>query len=147
MRGKFLNAKEKKEFLAECEGQFGCSPSRDLVYFQTNQEDVFIITRDIERVDTGKLRVNSMGLYIAEWHNGVRLGIEGSELLGSCATKSVVELNDQEVIAWVKGEDVYRDDVKRGIMIIKHGEDFLGCARATEGRLINHFPKARRIMK
>jgi len=146
MNTTFLNAKEKKQFISECEEQFGSSPGKDLVYFKTSKEDVFIVSRAIEQIDTTNLRVNSFGLYIAEWKRGVRLSIEGSELVGKTATKSVVELSDEETAAWIKGEDIYKE-LPKGVYIIKHGDDFIGCARSTEGRLINHVPKTRRIMR
>ncbi|MEM3127280.1 MAG: hypothetical protein QW331_04410 [Candidatus Woesearchaeota archaeon] len=144
MKAKILNSKEVKLFLKDIEDQFGTVFPKDHVYLMNNQNDVFITTRELEKINTTKLRVNSIGLYIAEWHNGARLSIEGSQIVGSNAKKRVVELSNEEAIAWLKGEDIYRE-VEKGVLIVKHKDDFLGCARSTGERLVNHVPKTRRV--
>ena len=141
-----LNRKQIKPILSYFEEQFGFKGKLDYVFLQNKKDKIFIINRDVERVDLSKMRVNSIGMYFAKFEKGgIRLSIEGSQLVGPGSKKNVFEADKEQVKNWLAGEDIKIEVDYRGFVIFKHNKDFFGCGKFKEGKLLNHFPKARRI--
>jgi len=98
---KILNNKEIKEILNLIEKQWDAKLNLDYVFLKTEKEKIYIVNKDISKVDLGKLRINTIGLYFAEVKdNNIRLSIEGSQIIGPKAKKNVLELNEKEVKAF-----------------------------------------------
>ncbi|MBI2176279.1 hypothetical protein HYU40_02925 [Candidatus Woesearchaeota archaeon] len=147
---KILNSKEVKELAAMAKQQWGCELSSvvgDAAFLEEATGDIFLISRDVERLDLERLRIDSLGLYFGEKKNGeLRLSIEGSQLVGKSATKNVLEISDSEFKDWIRGSDLEKDYGScSGYAIIKHAGDFVGCGRCKGGTILNFVPKARRI--
>ncbi len=87
------------------------------------------------------------GMYFATiMPDGIRLSVEGSQIVGKRAERNVVELDCEQVKKWLKGENVPIPPEMKGYVIVKDKlkNDFLGCGLAKNGILINFLPKARR---
>ena len=84
-------------------------------------------------------------LYIRIEKNGIRLSIEGSQMIGDKSTKNVLELNDTQIKEWVKGEVVRVDQEINGFVIIKNKDYYYGSGLIKEHLLLNYFPKPRRL--
>lgn len=141
----FMNSKETKELKKKLEAQFGFS---DIHYaFLINDKNkVFIVNRDVDRLDLKALRINTIGVYFCEdYGDEVRLSIEGSQIIGPHATKGVIELEKEDARSWLKGADLEHEGSTKGFVIIKSGSDYMGCAKHKDGKLLNHVPKERRI--
>lgn len=137
-----LSSKDAKAIRQALTEQWGITIDLPLLQKDT---DIFVITRDVDGVDISQLRVNSAGLYIGEFRHGeMRLSIEGTQLFGKQATKNVVEINEEEKDAWIRGENLEREG-EAAFVIVKYKNDFLGCGRRKEGVLMNFVPKSRRI--
>jgi NOL1/NOP2/fmu family ribosome biogenesis protein len=107
---------------------------------------VFSVSEDFARLDTQGLRIETIGLYIGRLvPGGFKLSIEGSQLLGPYANQNVTELCDEEFSDWMRGLDVGKAGQSPCFQIIKNKAEFFGCARHTNGRLLNLVPKERRI--
>lgn len=148
---KVLNSKEVKAIAAMVKQQWGTdlselSPGCGLL--EGKDGDIFLISRDIERLDLQQLRINSLGLYFGQLRNDeLRLSIEGSQIVGKTATKNVVELDDTEFKLWLRGEDIEKTLIDcSGYVLIKHNTDFVGCGKCKEGKILNFVPKARRVL-
>lgn len=74
-----------------------------------------------------------------------RLSIEGSQIIGPLATKNVIEINKEELWQWIRGINLENNHDHEGWVILKHGEDYVGCGKACSKGIINHVPKNRRI--
>ena len=143
----FLTTKELKPILALLKEQWGYEEKLEYAFVLTDKERIYIVNRSIDALDLTKLRINSVGLYFAEFRNNeLRLSIEGSQLIGPKATKNVVELDNAELKQWLRGEDLEKQNDAQGFVIIKHGNDYLGCGKCKEGKILNFVPKARRLM-
>ena len=143
---KILNNKEIKEILEMVEEQWEAKIKLDYGLLKNNKNRVFIISKDISRIDVSKLRLNSVGMYFCEIDSkGIRLSIEGSQLIGPKATKNVVELDEVETRKWFKGEDLEKKGDYSGFLIIKHNNDFLGTGKYVNGRILNYVGKTRRV--
>jgi len=143
---KILNSKEKKEIINILEKQFGFKEKLGYVFLKNNKDKIFCINRDFSLIDLSKLRINSVGLYFARKINDkLRLSIEGSQIVGKKASKNIIELNEKEAVEWFRGNDINKGISSNEFVILKHENDFLGCGKSAEGKILNYVPKARRI--
>ena len=147
---KVLNSKDVRAVAELVEHQWGCSLAElgeGSGFLEGSDGDIFIISRDVERLDLENVRIDSLGLYFGQLRNNeLRLSIEGSQLMGSIATKNVVEIDDGQLRAWLGGNDLeISPGGSSGYVIIKHNRDFLGCGKCKGGKILNFVPKARRV--
>lgn len=143
---KILNSKEVKNIRKILKEQFGYDEKSNLVFTLNNKEKLYVVNRDIERLDIDKLRIDLIGMYFAKQEpKGIRLSIEGSQMIGPKATKNLLELNDNQFEDWLKGKD-FDIDQKDGFYLIKYDGLFVGCGKVRGGYLMNYVPKSRRLI-
>ncbi|NTV23940.1 MAG: hypothetical protein HGA85_06245 [Nanoarchaeota archaeon] len=141
-----LNSKERKGLYSMMETQYGCTFGEDYEIYMNSANKIFIINKDIARINLSALRINSFGLYAGEIYNGyLRLSFDGAILLGKKATKGILDLTDDLAERWSKGEDVVVDSDLHGYMIVRSGGDILGCGKLANKKLYNYVPKERRF--
>jgi NOL1/NOP2/fmu family ribosome biogenesis protein len=145
----YMASRELKAFFKLIEKQYGKVPELfENLAFIRGKEKIFAITRDIAAVDLKELRINSIGLYIAEVKNDqLRLSIEGAQLIGPSATKNVLELSTEQLKQWFQGQDIKAEGNYEGFVILKHGNDYIGSGKYKEGYILNFVPKARRLLE
>jgi NOL1/NOP2/fmu family ribosome biogenesis protein len=143
---KILNSKEVKRILKLLNEQFGYEEKLECVFLINKKFKVYIINRDISRVDLEALRIDSLGMYLGTYKNGFRPSIEGSQIVGPKAKKNILEITEEEMNKWLKGEDFNVDTELKGFVLVKHKNDFLGCGNIKEGELFNYVPKSRRLI-
>ena len=143
---KILNKKEIKEILNLIEKQWGLKLKLDCAFLRNNKNRVFIVNENISKIDLSKLRINSLGMYFCEIDRiGIRLSIEGSQIVGPKTTKNIVEINEKQTKQWLKGEDLEIEGNYSGFVILKHKNYFLGNGKFKENKVLNYISKARRI--
>ena len=145
---KILNSKKIKEILKLIENQWNAKLKLNYAFLKNNKNRIFIINKDISKIDLEKLRINSIGTYFCETRNDkIRLSIEGSQIVGPKATKNIVEINSLQVKQWMKGEDLEIENKGdyNGFVIIEHNNDFLGTGKYKDGKVLNYVGKSRRI--
>ena len=144
---KILNSREIKEIYRIIESQWGAKIKLDYGFLRNNKGRVFIVSKDISKIDLSKLRLNSIGLYFCETGSkGIRLSIEGSQIVGQHAKKNIVEINEEETKKWFKGEDLEKECVDcKGFVILKNKNDFLGAGKYSNGKIMNYVGKSRRL--
>lgn len=143
---RFLKSKEVKEILKLINEQWGCNIKLDYVFLMNKGGDVFLINKDVDRIEFENLRINNLGLYFAEYRNNeLRLSIEGSHLVGPLAVKNILEISDEQLKEYMRGEDIEISDTDSGFLLVKNKEDFFGCSKVKNGKLLNFYPKSRRI--
>jgi len=144
---KILNNKEIKEIYELIEEQWGAKLKLDYGFLRNNKDRIFIVTKDISKIDTLKLRLNSAGMYFCEVDaKGIRLSIEGAQIIGPEATKNVVELSEEETKKWLKGEELEKECKGcNGFVILKNKSDFMGTGKYSNGKILNYVSKVRRI--
>lgn len=144
---KILNGREIREIYALIEKQWGAKANLDCGFLQNNKNRIFIVSRDISKIDISKLRLNSIGMYFCEYGKvGIRLSIEGSQIIGPKAAKNIIGIDEEETKKWLKGEDLEKECKGcTGFVILRHKNDFLGSGKCADGRILNYIAKARRI--
>ena len=103
---------------------------------------------DIALIDK-TARIEIMGLYLFhEYATEMRLSLDALHIFKRQITKNIIELTDKQAEQWFRGQDISNEDWKkenRGFKVLKHKDDFIGCGKLTEDRLVNYMPKERRI--
>jgi len=144
---KILNSKEVKRVRKLLNEQFGFDEKLTFVFMLSKKGKLYIINRDIEKIDFEKLRIDSAGLYFGKLsETDLRLSIEGSQIIGPKANKNILEINNLEFKKWLRGLDFNINSSLNGFVIVKHKEDFIGCGKMNKNRLLNYVPKSRRLI-
>ena len=145
-----LASKDLKEFYKLLEKQYGFTEKLDFLWFRNEKQKIFIMSRDLVRVNFENVRINSLGLYFAQLKDGtLRLSVEGSRIVGPKSSR-VIDLNASQITAWIKGEDVelLPEQVNEdAFFIVRSGKDYFGSGKVSveKSMLFNYYPKARRI--
>lgn len=141
-----LNKKGSERVLGKIKEQFGIK-NLDFDYgiLQNKKGKIFLISKDIDKIDLRKLRINELGLYIARFDKELRLTIEGSQIFGKHANKNIYEINEEQAKLWLNGNDINCDKIFNGFVIIKYDNDFLGSGKWKDNKILNYIPKERRI--
>lgn len=142
-----LNTKKIKKIMNLVKEQWDCSPEMDYAFLMNNENRIFIVNKDISEIDLSKIRINSMGLYFGELvHEELRLSLDGAQIIGPYAKKNVVELDNAQKRRWLRGFDIEIElkDIP-GFVIIKSGDDYIGCSKYKHGKLLNFVHKTRRL--
>ena len=144
---KILNSREIKDLMKKLNDQWGFDSKLDYAFLRNNNNKIFIVNKDISKIDFERLRINSVGLYFCEISDKIRLSIEGSQIIGPKATKNIVEIDEEQAKQWIKGEDtpVNSNPENSGFQIIRKGKDFLGTGMLKDNEILNFVPKARRV--
>lgn len=143
---KVLNKKEIKKILKTINTQFGSDFNEEYSVL-ANKERIYILNKTFEGIPDEVLYYFQAGLYFASFmKDGIRLTIEGSQLVGKTATKNVLELSRNQLHEWIKGYDVHDLTVADGYYLIKYLDDFYGSGKVKESKLFNYVPKGRRLI-
>jgi len=139
----FLNTRDRKELFHQLKEQFDFRSELDFLFFEASDSKLFLLSRDYANLDLSKLRINNQGLYLGKRErDGIRLSIEGSQLIG--AKKNLLPLTKSQAEVWMKGEDIPVNG-NLGYVIVKHDKDILGCGMLKHDLLRNMVPKERRL--
>ncbi len=110
---------------------------------------IYIANKDIfTKIDLEKLKINSIGMYFAHIKNNeLRLSLDGSQLVGPIAKKNIIEIDDKELKQWIQGIDLDKNisSADNNFIIIKHNNDYIGCGKIMQNKILNFVPKTRRI--
>ena len=143
MQMKILNSREIKGLVLGLKEQYAIT-NIDLNYALLRDEDkVFLISKDY--IIINGLNLRNAGLYFGRIvDDGIILGIEGSQIIGNNALR-VIELNKEETIEWMKGNDIDAGIREEGYYLIKNKNDFFGVGKVKNNKVWNMVPRDRRI--
>jgi NOL1/NOP2/fmu family ribosome biogenesis protein len=140
-----MNKREATGFLEQVNSQWGSALGYDHIFLDQG-ERIYAATPDIFPLDDKALRIDSVGLYFAaRVKRDLRLSVEGSQIVGKTATLNVIALDDRQIAEWMRGDDIRIEHVDSPYAIVRGGDDFYGCGKVKDGKLLNHFPKSRRV--
>lgn len=148
-----LNTREVKKIKENLVRQFGGNfLEQDYAYLQNEKNRLFIVNKDIAKIELKNLNLDRVGLYFAEVKDSqVRLSKEGAQLLGQEAQKknvklkNVVNLTSEEVKKYFKGEDLEKDlGEENRLVLLQFHKDIFCCAKYKDKTILNFLPKIRR---
>ena len=146
---KILSKSEKAEIESELNKRFGIEKVPGIIV-KRGREKLFLFTgsfnkkqiKDLER----EIPIERIGIYFAKIdQGGIRLSIEGSQILKDQIKKNIFELNKEQAELWMKGSELNIATGKRGFLIMKYKDNFLGSGKASAEKLTNFIPKSRRL--
>ena len=146
---KILNSREIKKVKNTVISEFGCFLKRDYAYLISKKNKIFIINKDISKLNLNNLKIDRVGLYFAEYYNEqVRLSKEGAQLLvreNNHKIKNQVNLDKEEIKSYFLGQDIEKDlSEKSKFVILFYKKNILGCAKYKNKKIINYLPKIHR---
>ncbi|MCL5730426.1 MAG: hypothetical protein M1165_02565 [Candidatus Pacearchaeota archaeon] len=168
---RLFNSKETREVLRALRDQFGIQeiPGRII---KLGEEKLFLFTGDATEEEIQKLEriapVERLGVYFAKQNLlrvphllhpdekskqnqgsappiGIRLSIEGSQILKNQIKKNTFELDEKQAEEWMSGRELNIRPGTRAFLVMKYKNDFLGCGKASEEKISNFIPKMRRL--
>ena len=148
---KILNKKEKQEIESKLNKQFGINEISEKIIMR-GKEKLFLFSGSFTNNEIKKLEeiviIEKVGVYFAkidERTNDIRLSIEGSQIFKNQINKNIFELNKEQTEQWMKGHELNIKTGKKGFLIMKYKDDFLGTGKASEEKISNFIPKIRRL--
>ena len=152
MKLTILNTREIKRIKKRIIDQFNYFPEGDYAFLKNSKEKLFIVNKDISRIQLNNLRIDRLGLYFAELKiNQVRLSKEGAQLLvreavkNKQSLKNTLTLTKEEIKQYFKGEDLEKDmGIDNRFVLLLYGKNCLGCAKYKDKRILNFLPKIHR---
>jgi len=143
---KILNTREVKKILEKLKKQFSFAEKLDYVVLLNEKGRLFIVNKDISKVDLKKLKVDKYGLYFGELRNEeIRLSMEGAKIIGEKAKKNVVELGVEEVRRYFLGDNLKKDlGEEKRFVLLEFKKNIIGCAKYKSGEILNFLPKIHR---
>ena len=146
---KIFSSEERQGIIVQLKNLFGIKKVEGTMIMK-GKEKVFLFTGDLDwkmlRELESKIIIERTGVYFGKISDdGIRLSIEGTNLLKDEISKNIFVLNPEQAEDWVKGRDLQIETGKRGFLVMKYGDDFLGCGKASEKKIGNFIPKSRRL--
>jgi len=150
---RILNKKEIKSVLYLLKERFGCEIDFDFGMLKSRSGKIYLITKDVSKLNLKKLRISRTGIYFATYeekfkNNKIRLSIEGAQMVGALAKKNILEIDDLQLKKWFFGEDLVVKNafnLSDGFVILKYKNDFIGCGLLKQNTVKNYVPKERRV--
>ena len=146
MKIEFVKSSDKKKILEKLEQDFGIEKLNFLL-IKSGKDKIRGFTGSLSKDEILALSRNAnievIGLYLFKEENGMRLSFDAPFLLK--AKKNIVEISGEQAENWLKGMNIEIEIDKEGFVVLKNKQDFLGCGKASQGRIANFVPKERRI--
>jgi len=145
---KVILSSQKKKIIQQLNEQYGISELPYLL-IKFGREKIRLYSGNLSteelNVLDANLRIENIGLYFAkEQIDGIRLTLDGIQVVKDQITKNILELDDKQAEEWLRGNDLLiKSD--NAFKILKHKNEFIGCGKSTGERITNFVPKERRI--
>lgn len=147
---KILTSTDKKKITEQLSQQFGIEKIPYLL-LQFGTEKLRIYSGSLPKEELSildrELRIETAGLYFLKLEkDGIRMNFDAIPIFKEQITKNILEISDEQMIQWFKGEELPIQDSK-GFKILKNKGEFIGCGKSTGEKITNYVPKERRIKK
>ena len=147
-----LNGREIKRLKERMEKDFGYFLEGNYAYLRNEGDNIFVVSKDLARLDLNHLIIDKIGLYFAEAKDEqVRLSKEGAQLLALEARKkrktlkNALSLTEEEVKNYFQGKYIVKDcGTENRSVLLCYKEQVLGFAKYKDGKIINFLPKIHR---
>jgi len=146
---KIFSKNEKNKIVNKLNKQFGVE-SVDGIFLMRGSERIFLYLGNLNERQIRELErtivIERLGIYFGkEVGEEFRLSIEGVQILQSQINKNIFELNKEQADLWMSGSELNIETGFHGFLIMKYGNDFLGCGKASALKIGNFIPKNRRL--
>ncbi len=143
---KLLRRSGKKDLFQRIDKDYNCNSAEilgKLPLFMDGENNVYLVTKDYDKVKLEDFRIKGAGLLIGYLSRGFIFTVEGSQLIGN-SVKNIANLDSKQIKEWVKGKDI-RINLNNGLYIVEHKNDFYGSGFVLSGVLKNELDKLRLV--
>lgn len=139
-----LSKQERNRILDLIEERFGVKLSPKTMV--EKDERIYIYAgEDMPEIKTGIIDI--AGLHVGKMTGGeFKPGIEGSQIINP--EKNFIDVNKNVSVKWMQGRDIKacgNESLTPGFVIVKCGDDIMGCGKFDGETIKNHVPKNRRL--
>lgn len=150
MKVEFYDTKRRKKLTEQFNSNFGIT-ELPRVIFETGKEKIRGFSGDLTIDEIYALdrltNVEFIGLYLFKLELGhMRLGFDGALLFKNQINKNIIEINSEQLDKWMTGHNLDLI-LEKGVYVVKHQGDVLGCGISDGKHIINFVPKERRIRR
>ncbi len=150
MNLKFIKSSQKRKIIEKLNQQFGIQ-SLPYLLMKSGKEKIRAFSGHLSKEEIKTLsyltNIEIIGLYMfKEENNEFRLTIDATHLLKQQISKNIIEINEQQLQDWLKGNNL-DINASEGVKIIKNNEDFIGSGKSNGQKLFNYIPKDRRLKR
>ncbi|MDP3990209.1 MAG: hypothetical protein Q8Q01_03310 [archaeon] len=143
---KIFNSKEVKKLREVMIKEYGVSIKGDYAFLLNERERLFLVNKEISKVNLDNLRIDKIGLNLGEYKNNqLRLSKEGTAFFvenSDGEPTNIVDLSKEETITYFEGLDLVKDLKEEDRMIIlRYENEILGSSRYKDGKILNFMPK------
>jgi len=158
LRYDILNSKETKHILEKISAQYGYDIKKnelDYAFLMNKESRIYAVAKDLGKIPYDDMKIDAIGIYFGEvYKEKLRLSIEGAQIIGPHATKNIYDLDYDQMISWIKGNELEFEDVGEEFVIVRYLEpktqkyDILGCGKYNRqtGKLLNYVSKSRKLV-
>ncbi|MBS3088260.1 hypothetical protein J4402_00615 [Candidatus Pacearchaeota archaeon] len=148
MKLHFLKSKEKRNLIEELEKIYGITELPYLL-LETGKQKIRGFSGHLSKEEIVQLtrltNVEIIGAYlINKKDEEARISFDAIQLFKEKITKNIIEINNQQLQLWLRGYDL-EIRAPRGIIILKHQEDFVGIGKSNTEKIFNYVPKERKL--
>lgn len=143
---KIFNSKEVKKLCEIMIKEYGAAIKGNYAFLLNEKDRLFVVHKDISKINLDNLRIDKVGLNLGEYKNNqIRLSKEGTAFFmenSEGKPNNIVDLSKEETIKYFGGLDLVKNlELEDKTIILRYGEEILGCARYKEGKILNFMPK------
>ena len=143
----FIKSSEKKRIVQELNLQFGIQKLPYLL-IKSGKEKIRAFSGHLSKEEIKSIsyitNIELIGVYLIKKEESLRLTLDATHLLKDQIIKSTVEITDEQLNDWIRGYNL-EIQTSRGIKVIRHGSDFVGCGKSNTQKIFNYIPKDRRL--
>lgn len=147
MRIEFISGGERKEVLRRLKDTYGLE-SVNYLLVRLGKDKIRGFSGHMSREEIMELyklaHIEGIGLYLAKKGEGLRLSYDATQVLKPFITKNIFKMSDDQFKSWIKGGDIDAESPK-GVLVMEHDGDLIGCGKSNGERIFNQIPKERRI--
>ena len=148
MNARFIKSSEKKEILNELNEYYGVSKLPYLL-IETGRQRIRAFSGSLSKDEILKIarhvNIEIIGMYLASKRDeDIRLNFDAVSLLRDQISKNVIEIDDKQLVLWIRGFDL-NIKYKRGPIAIKYKNEIVGVGKSNEEKLFNYIPKERKV--
>lgn len=150
----FIKKAEKREIIEQLSQQFGISEIPFLL-LRSGKERIRAYSGSLSKDEilefNKTVNIEAIGLYFARQspereNTEIRLSTDAIHLLREQINKGIIELNREQTEDWFRGKDIFIENKSlKGFVILKNKDNFVGCGKIAQDRILNFLPKERRI--
>jgi NOL1/NOP2/fmu family ribosome biogenesis protein len=148
MNVRFIKSSEKREILAELEEIYGISELNYLL-IEVGKQKIRGYSGNLSKDELYQLdnlvNVEIIGMYLmSKKDSEARLNFDASSLLRKQITKSITNINEQQLDEWLHGKDL-EIPAKAGISVLQYEDNIVGIGKSNGIKIFNYVPKERKL--